>query len=83
MSRRIDKRNLQFLRDGLKLWAMARKRKLPDEALKFFKAEGRKGGLEGGKIRAEKLSPKRRKEIAQKAAQARWGKKKGPKGTSP
>jgi hypothetical protein len=27
----------------------------------------------GGKIRAEKLSPERRKEIAQKAAQERWG----------
>jgi hypothetical protein len=35
---------------------------------------GRLGGLKGGKARAEKLSPKRRKEIAQKAAKARWGK---------
>lgn len=35
---------------------------------------GRLGGLKGGKARAEKLSPKRRKEIAQKAAAARWGK---------
>lgn len=35
---------------------------------------GRLGGLKGGKARAEKLSPKRRKEIAQKAARARWGK---------
>jgi hypothetical protein len=61
--------------------AMARKRKLPEEVLSFFKAEGRKGGLEGGKIRADKLSPKRRKEIAQKAAQARWGKRKKPKAT--
>jgi hypothetical protein len=61
---------------------MARKRKLPEEALNFFKAEGRKGGLEGGKIRADKLSPKRRREIAQKAAQARWGKRKKPKGTN-
>jgi len=30
------------------------------------------GGLKGGKARTEKLSPERRKEIAQKAAQARW-----------
>ena len=36
---------------------------------------GRLGGLKGGKARAEKLSPARRKEIARKAAQARWGKK--------
>lgn len=39
-------------------------------------ALGRLGGLKGGKARAEKLSAKRRKEIAQKAAQSRWEKKK-------
>ncbi len=38
-------------------------------------ALGRLGGLKGGKARTEKLSPERRKEIAQKAAQARWGNK--------
>jgi general stress protein YciG len=32
----------------------------------------RKGGLVGGRARADKLSPKRRKDIARKAAQARW-----------
>lgn len=35
---------------------------------------GRLGGLKGGKARAESLSKKRRKEIAQKAANARWNK---------
>lgn len=35
-------------------------------------ALGRKGGLKGGKARAEKLSRERRVEIARKAAQARW-----------
>ena len=35
---------------------------------------GRRGGLKGGKARAEKLSAKKRVEIARKAAQARWGK---------
>lgn len=35
-------------------------------------ALGRLGGLKGGKARAEKLTPKQRKEIAQKAAKARW-----------
>jgi hypothetical protein len=35
-------------------------------------ALGRLGGLKGGKARAEKLSAKKRKEIAKKAAQARW-----------
>jgi hypothetical protein len=33
---------------------------------------GRAGGLKGGKARAEKLSPERRREIAQKAAATRW-----------
>ena len=33
---------------------------------------GRKGGLKGGKARAAKLTSERRREIAKKAAQARW-----------
>ncbi|MFC2065493.1 hypothetical protein ACFLUO_00940 [Chloroflexota bacterium] len=37
-------------------------------------ALGRLGGLKGGRIRAANLSPERRKEIAKKAALARWGK---------
>lgn len=37
-------------------------------------ALGRLGGLKGGKARAEKLSAERRKEIAKKAANTRWGK---------
>jgi hypothetical protein len=37
---------------------------------------GRKGGLKGGKARAEKLTPEQRKEIARKAAKARWNKTK-------
>lgn len=32
----------------------------------------RKGGLRGGKARAEKLSSQERSDIAKKAAQARW-----------
>lgn len=36
-------------------------------------ALGRKGGLRGGKARAEKLSAKRRAAIAKKAAKSRWG----------
>lgn len=38
-------------------------------------ALGRLGGLKGGKARAEKLSIEERREIAIKAAKARWGKK--------
>jgi hypothetical protein len=37
-------------------------------------ALGRLGGIKGGKARAEKLTPEQRKEIAQKAARARWKK---------
>ncbi len=40
------------------------------------RALGRKGGLKGGKARAEKLTPERRMEIAGSAALARWSKKK-------
>jgi hypothetical protein len=32
----------------------------------------RLGGLKGGKARAKKLSPKKRAEIAKKAASTRW-----------
>ena len=39
-------------------------------------ALGRLGGLIGGKARAAKLTQKRKKEIAEKAAKARWNKKK-------
>jgi hypothetical protein len=35
-------------------------------------ALGRRGGLKGGKARAKALSAKKRKEIAKKAAKARW-----------
>ena len=39
-------------------------------------ALGRLGGQKGSPARAKKLSTKRRKEIAKKAAAARWGKRK-------
>jgi len=37
-------------------------------------ALGRRGGLKGGKARANSLSPERRQEIAAKAARVRWEK---------
>ncbi len=36
-------------------------------------ALGKLGGAKGGRARAEKLSPAKRKAIAKKAAKARWG----------
>lgn len=44
----------------------------PDERNPAAVELGRKGGLKGGKARAERLSPEKRKEIAKKAAQKRW-----------
>ncbi len=35
---------------------------------------GRRGGLKGGKARAESMTPERRAEIARAAAQKRWQK---------
>ena len=37
----------------------------------------RSGGVAGGRARARTLTALQRKEIAQKAAAARWGKKEG------
>jgi hypothetical protein len=39
------------------------------------KALGHKGGLKGGKARADKLTPKQRQDIARKAAEKRWAKR--------
>jgi len=46
------------------------------EISKYLAKIGRKGGLKGGKARAESLSAERRKEIAEEAAKKRWAKKK-------
>jgi hypothetical protein len=37
-------------------------------------ARGKLGGIKGGKARASNLSPERRREIATRAANARWKK---------
>jgi hypothetical protein len=42
----------------------------------YFSKIGHSGGLKGGKSRAKKLSAKRRKQIATKAAKSRWSKSK-------
>lgn len=45
----------------------------PDTRNPHAVALGTLGGRKGGKARADKLTPERKKEIAQKAAKARWG----------
>jgi hypothetical protein len=47
---------------------------LSKAALAYFREQGRKGGLIGGKISSENLTKKQRKARAKKAAAARWGK---------
>ena len=49
-------------------------RKVSDAA----RALGRLGAAQGGKARAAKLTAEERREIAQQAAAARWGKAVGP-----
>ena len=53
----------------------AKKKDLPEKNPAAV-ALGRLGGLKGGKARSEALSKKRKSEIAQKAAMARWKTKK-------
>ena len=55
-----------------------RQRKRPGLAastLDLFRAWGREGGKKGAKARWEGVSPEQRREIARKAARARWGRK--------
>ncbi|OPY82521.1 MAG: hypothetical protein A4E65_00821 [Syntrophorhabdus sp. PtaU1.Bin153] len=46
-----------------------------EESATDTKEYAREGGRKGGRLRAERISPARRSEIARKAAEARWGKK--------
>jgi hypothetical protein len=47
---------------------------IEDSAREAGKEYARKGGLRGGRARAEKLSPEMRAFIAKEAAKARWKK---------
>jgi hypothetical protein len=53
-----------------------------EEMRELARKLGRRGGLKGGKARAEKLTPEQRSEIAKKAAEARWAKKRQQEGGS-
>ena len=50
---------------------MAKRKKNPHAV-----ALGKIGGAKGGKIRAARLTPEQRREIARKAVLARWAKEK-------
>ena len=45
------------------------------EISRYLATIGRRGGIKGGKVRAEKLSPEKRSEIARLAAKTRWASK--------
>jgi hypothetical protein len=51
-------------------------KRLPADIRKYFAEMGRIGGQKGLAARMEKVSPERRKEIAQNAIAARWAKAK-------
>jgi hypothetical protein len=46
---------------------------LIDEKKKAAQESGRRGGLIGGAVRASRLTPEQRSQIAKKAAAKRWG----------
>lgn len=46
----------------------------PDDRNPAAVALGKLGGAKGGKARADKLTPAKRRQIARKAAQKRWSK---------
>jgi hypothetical protein len=46
-----------------------------DPVREYLRAIGARGGQKGGRARARALSPEERRDIARKAAAARWGKK--------
>jgi hypothetical protein len=52
--------------------SIPQKPKPKPEKISYRVKAGRKGGKIGGKIRAEKLTAKKRKQIARKAAKSRW-----------
>ena len=47
----------------------------PSDISRVMEAMGRRGGKIGGKRRLVTMTPEQRREVAQKAAQARWSKK--------
>ena len=63
--------------DGGTLGTMPNRKRghLPATALEFFRAQGRRGGLIGGKMRVEMMTADERRALARKAALARWGTK--------
>ncbi len=60
--------------NGVKKYRKMKQKRLNKKKNPAAVALGKLGGSKGGKIRAQKLSAKRRSEIARKAALTRWRK---------
>jgi hypothetical protein len=74
MQKRSSKRD--FAQNALRVVEISTGEALkPKEKNAAAVALGKLGGLKGGKGRAASMTPERRKEIAQKAAKARWASK--------
>jgi hypothetical protein len=70
---RGEKRPADVIGNAVKVMRIATGEE-PEELPDVGKQYARKGGLKGGKARAQKLSPEQRAEIAHLAAEARWKK---------
>jgi hypothetical protein len=60
---------------GVEYYIGMRRKRLPEDIREYFVKMGRIGGQKGVEARMEKVSPQRRREIAQKAIAARWAKR--------
>ena len=70
-----DPNQLAKLIVGMATGEVSRDTAPPNDKNPAAVALGRLGGFKGGKARAAKLSPRRRKQIARDAANKRWAKK--------
>jgi len=75
---RSSKRPRDLNRLAAQIVKAATEGEIPPESTKnpAAVALGKLGGKKGGRARAEKLTPERRREIAQRAAATRWAKRK-------
>jgi hypothetical protein len=74
MVKRSSKRD--FAQNALRVVEIATGAPLKSKKNPHAVALGRMGGKVGGQRRSEALTPERKREIASKAARARWGKEK-------
>jgi hypothetical protein len=63
-----------LIHKGVQYYEGMKRKRLPDDIREYFVRMGRIGGQKGVEARMAKVSPERRREIAQKAIAARWAK---------